>query len=219
MRRTIAKHDEEKASEANRRARILTDNDALKDQRKALQEELNAARTALKEGAGTTGDLETAREQVRQLEKEKTSLEKSNANMKKDFEFTRQQYQNASTVAADSASQVMDLESEITTLKSAASDEKRKLRETNFSNDRERYLAHIQQLQGEVASRDAILQRKEEELKTIKRGRGVATRASSVQPGSPRMGGIGAAAPGSRGSSPVPGLLSVGRMSALRHER
>ena len=219
MRRTIAKHEEEKASEATRRARLLSDHDALKEQRKAVQEELNAARTALKEGAGTTGDLEIAREQVRQLEKEKASLERSNTNMKRDFEFTRQQYQIASTRAADSASQVMDLESEITILKSAASDEKRKLRETNFSNDRERYLAHIQQLQGEVASRDAILQRKEEELKTIKRGRGVATRASSVQPGSPRMGGIGAVAPGSRGSSPVPGLLSVGRMSALRHER
>ena len=216
MRRTITKHDEEKTAEAVRRTKLLGEVESLQQQRRALQEELTAARTTIKEGGGTTGELEVAREQVRRLEKEKTSLEKSNANMKKDFEFTRQQYQNASTAAVEAASQVTDLEAEIATLKVAASDEKRKLKETNFSNDRERYLAHIAQLEATVASRDYVLQRKEEELK-IKRGRGVQTRSNSVQPSSPRLtAGI---APGSRGSSPVPGLLSVGRMSALRHER
>lgn len=215
-RRQIKKFEVDKEADAARRAKLMADNGTLKEEKRKLQTELSEVRSALKEGGGTAAEIEIAKEQVRQLEKEKSTIEKSYNNMKKDFEFVRQQYQNASTAAAESASQVQGLEEEINHLKIAASDEKRKLKETNFTNDRDRYLNHISQEQALSFSLNAQLQRKDDELRTMRRGRGVQTRANSVQPGSPRLGGIG---PGSRGSSPVPGLLSVGRMSALRHER
>jgi hypothetical protein len=113
--------------------------------------------------------------------------------------------------------QVSELESLITDLKRQASDEKRRLKELNYKNDLEQHLARVLNLELMLKNRDTMLQRKEEELKALRKGRGVATRGSSVQPGSPRLAG-------SRAGSPAPGLLApsthvVNRASALRHER
>ena len=215
MRHSINKHGQEKAAEAIRRDKILSDIQGLKEERRALQEQLVAARATITGGGGTSADIETAQQQIRLLQKENASLLKSNENMKKDFDFTRQQYQNASTAAAESAAQNTELEEEVSKLRITASEEKRKLKEMNFTKDRNRYLDHIERSDATIRTLEKTVQRKEDELRTAKRGRGVQTRASSAQPGSPRLVGVGA---GSRGSSPVPGGLTVGRMSALRNE-
>ena len=188
-----------------------------KEQFTLLRVELTEARGALKAGGGSAADMENAKEEVRRLSEKNVALEKSNANMRKDFEFTRSQYQEASTRAAEFAMQVSELESQMAELKRQASDEKRRLKEINHKKEVEQHLARIIELELVLKQRDTILQRKEEELKAVKKGRGVATRGSSVQPASPRAGG-------SRGGSPAPGLLTpatyaVNRASALRHER
>jgi chromosome segregation ATPase len=207
----------EKESIEKRHEKLSADTTALKEQNALLRGELEEARDALKASGGPVADMEIAKEEVRWLTGKNLSLEKSYANTRKDFEFTRSQYQEASTKAAEFANQVKELESQSTDLKREASGEKRKLKELNYKNDLGQHLERILELELTLKNRDSMLQRKEEELKAMKKGRGVATRGSSVQPGSPRPAG-------SRAGSPAPGLLTPGthavnRASALRHER
>jgi chromosome segregation ATPase len=217
LRRENQKLQIEKESIEKRNGKLSADNIALKDQYMQLRSELLEAREAIKAGGGAVADIEIAKEEVRRLTDKNMSLEKSNANTRKDFEFTRSQYQEASNAAAELATQVKQLESQSTDLKHRASDEKRRLKELNYKTDLEQHITRILELELLLKNRDTILQRKEEELRTLKKGRGVATRGSSVQPGSPRLAG-------SRAGSPAPGLLgpgtyAVSRASALRHER
>ena len=207
----------EKETIEKKQEKMSTEIFGWREQLTQLRIELTEAREALKAGGGLVADLEIAKEEVRRLTEKNLSLEKSYANMGKDFEFTRLQYQEASTKAVEFATQVSDLESQSADLKRQASDEKRRLKEINYKADIEQHLARVRELELLLKQRDTILQRKEEELKAMKKGRGVATRGSSVQPGSPRPAG-------SRGGSPAPGLLppgihAVNRASALRHER
>jgi chromosome segregation ATPase len=207
----------EKEGIEKRHEKIAADSTVLKEQYAHLRGELQEAREALKAGGGSVAEMEMAKEEVHRLTEKNASLEKSYANMRKDFEFTRSQYQEASTAAAESANHVRELEAQSTDLKREASDEKRRLKELNYKADLERHLARVLELELILKNRDTMLQRKEEELKAVKKSRGVATRGSSVQPGSPRP-------TGSRGGSPAPGLLgpsshAVNRASALRHER
>ena len=207
----------EKENIERRQEKLSADSLTLKEQLTQVRAELTEARGALKAGDGPVADLESAKEEVRRLTEKNLSLEKSTANMRKDFEFTRQQYQEASTRAAEFATQISELESQRTDLTRQASDEKRRLKELNYKTDLEQHLARVLELELNLKNRDTMLQRKEEELKAMKKARGITTRGSSVQPGSPRL-------TGSRGGSPAPGLLGPGthvvnRASALRHER
>lgn len=217
LRRENQKLQMEKESTEKRHEKLLAENTALKEQCAQLRAELLDVREAVKTGGGSVADIETAQEEVRRLTEKNLSLEKSYANVRKDFEFTRSQYQEASTKAAEFATQVSELESQNADLKRQASDEKRRLKQLNYKTDLEQHLARVFELELIVKNRDTILQRKEEELRVLKKGRGVATRGSSVQPGSPRLAG-------SRAGSPGPSLLgsgmhAVNRASALRHER
>lgn len=217
LRRDNQKLQMEKEDIEKRHEKIAADSTGLKEQYAHLRGELQEAREALKAGGGSVAEMEVAKEEVRRLTEKNASLEKSYANMRKDFEFTRSQYQEASTAAAESANHVRELEAQSTDLKREASDEKRRLKELNYKADLERHLARVLELELILKNRDTMLQRKEEELKAVKKSRGVATRGSSVQPGSPRP-------TGSRAGSPAPGLLglsshAVNRASALRHER
>ena len=183
----------------------------LKEQQLVLETQLKHARTVL--GSSTIPEvaaLESANAETAQLSADKVHLEKRLANLTKDFEFTRQQYQLASTAAAENASALYDLQAEVVTLKVQASGEAARLRQLNLSTESQVHLERAKQLEATLKEREEILQKKEEELRDLKRGRGLATRASSA-PRSPRLG--------SRASSPMPGLLAgnAGRGgSALR---
>jgi chromosome segregation ATPase len=217
LRREYQTLQAEKDGIEKRREKVSVDNAALKEQCAQLRAELYESREALKAGGGPVAEMELAKEEARRLREKNDSLERSYANMRKDFEFTRSQYQEASTAAAESANHVRELEAQSTDLKREASGEKRRLKELNYKADLEQHLARVLELELTLKNRDTMLQRKEEELKALKKARGVATRGSSVQPGSPRL-------TGSRGGSPAPGSLwpsshVVNRASALRHER
>lgn len=201
---------------ASARARSLHETqslemDRLRQQQGALEIALKDAQTALVTATGPeAAALESARAQTIQLAAEKAQLEKRLGSLTKDFEFTRQQYQLASTAAAESASALSDLQMEASALRGQASGEAARLRQLNLSTENEAHLERARQLEATLKERDELLQRREEELRDLKRGRGLATRASSA-PRSPRLG--------SRASSPTPGLLagSAGRGgSALR---
>lgn len=185
--------------------------DRLKERQRGLETELKVTRTMLVSSAvPEIATLESAKAQAVQLATDKMQLEKRLASLTKDFEFTRQQYQLASTAAAENASALSVLQTEVAALKVQASGEAARLRQLNMSTENQAHLERAQQLEATLKERDDVLHKKEEELRELKRGRGLATRASSA-PRSPRLG--------SRASSPMPGLLagSAGRGgSALR---
>ena len=214
---SLQKLQAEKDVVQKRLEKSLADNLALKEQQVRQMAELATSRQELVAGGGAMAEVEAARAEARSHLEKNASLEKSIANIRRDFEFTRQQYQEASTAAAENGSRVLELESENAQLQRQATDEKRKLKELNFKADVQRYLSRIDELELMLQTRDTMLQRKEDELKAIRKGRGVSTRGTSVQPGSPKPSG-------SRGGSPAPGLLAPGvhapnRASALRNER
>lgn len=230
LRREKAILESDRLASNNKKERVSTENLSLRDERRQLQEQLQTARTDLKEGGGTTADLEAMREAHNKLEKERDSLLKSNENIRKDFEFTRQQYQLASSTAADLASQLSEKEAENAKLAKQASDEKRRLRELNTIEHEKQHRAAVIRLEEQVASMEKLLIKKEDELERARRGRGVQTRAGSAQPqpGSPRLVGRSG---DSRGASPIPGMVDTrhvyggavlgaggGRTSALRRE-
>ncbi|KAL9617279.1 MAG: hypothetical protein Q9160_007906 [Pyrenula sp. 1 TL-2023] len=226
--------ESKKAASDSMRERLSSENVSLREQRAQLQNDLHAAQLALKEGGGTTADLESLREANEKLQKERDSCQKSIEHTKRDFEFTRQQYQHASSTASDLASQSAENEAEIAKLKIQASDEKRRLREMNVNEHEKQHRVAVIRLEDQVATMEKLLMKKEEELERARRGRGVQTRAGSAQPqpGSPRLVGRGGGE--SRGASPIPGMLgdsrlgyahgsggigvSGGRTSALRRE-
>ena len=183
----------------------------LKAKQQVLERDLKDSRTVLMSPTvPEVAALERAKAEISQLLADKAQMEKRLVSQTKDFEFTRQQYQLASTAAAENASALFDLQTEVTALKIQATGEAARLRQLNMSTENQAHLERARQLEATLKEREDILQKKEEELRELKRGRGLATRASSA-PRSPRLG--------SRASSPMPGLLagSAGRGgSALR---
>ncbi|KAL9114751.1 MAG: hypothetical protein Q9227_001430 [Pyrenula ochraceoflavens] len=213
------------AASETKRERLVAENSILKDQRTALNNDLNAAREQLKAGdAGPlAGDIEATREKIASLERERDNAIKSAESVKKDFEFTRQQYQTASNAAADHANSITELEAKVARLEKEASDEKRRIKDMNAKEEVRQERARTERLEGELKMMEKVLARKEEELERAKNGRrGVQTRASSVQPpgaASPRLvarGGGAGADVGSRGTSPLPGAVMDGPGPGLR---
>ena len=196
-------------SNKTRQEKTNEDNTALRQKHTEFQKQLTAIREEIKAGGGDAVLLETAREEARTALTKSTLLEKSLENTRKDFEFTRTQYQNASTRATELAGQVAELEAENSVLTKLASDEKRRLKSINHEEATNRYLAKIEQLELERKSRDVMLKRVEEENRHLKQSRGVQTRGSSVQPpASPGMErGHSSRGTRSRHSSPAPNLV------------
>lgn len=178
----------------------------LKDERTQLKRDLETARESLKVGGGSTAELEVAHEENRRLSAENASLRRKTEYEKNQSEYTREQYQTASTVAAQSGNEIRQLRQDNEALKRKVAGEASRLREINLNNDDTRHLSRISELEELVATRESLLNRKETELREIRKNR-PSTRATSLQPRSPKLTAT------SRTSSP--GLVSRG--SQLRH--
>lgn len=188
---------------------------ALKERNANLDSDLRISREMLQ--ASTTpglAEFERANGEIRRLQAENANFEKKLAAMKTDFDFTRTAYQTASSAAVESANQVTMLETEMAALRTKASSTVVEIAEINQRTENDALRNETIRLEATLAEREEILRRKEEEIKELRRGRGIGTRGSSVLPGgSPR---------GSRGASPVAGepMLRVGSKglgSSLRY--
>lgn len=187
----------------------------LKDERSQLKAELEGVRQELKDGGGSLGELETAREEIRRLTRENASLERKADYEKNQAEYTREQYQTASTVAAQAGNELRQVRDENEALTRKVQGNAVQLREMNIKNDATRHLARIAELELILASRDDLLRKKEDELRDIRKNR-PSTRSTSTQPRSPKW------AAGSRPTSPGLGHNGngnglAGRGSALRY--
>ncbi|KAI1975430.1 hypothetical protein LOZ04_001248 [Ophidiomyces ophidiicola] len=182
----------------------------LNEEKSALYKDLEDARNALKSGGGLMADLETAREEIRALSKEKASLERISQQDRSQSEFTRQQYQNASTAAAQSSLEARQLKDQIEELKRKSSDEASKLKELRLHNNEKKHLDRVSELEKLLSLREKLLATKEEELREMRKNRPT-TRSTSTQPRSPKFSSS------SRPESPAPGSSNtVGRGSVLR---
>lgn len=186
----------------------------LKEDRSNLRQELEEARQELKNGGGTMADLETAREEIRRLTKENASLERKADYTQSQTEYIREQYQTASTVAAQAGNEARQLREENETLTRKVAQNIVRLHEISNETASVRDIARIEELEMILAARDDLLHRKEEELREIRKNR-PSTRSTSTQPRSPKW------AAGSRPTSPGVNLNGNGnglasRGSALR---
>lgn len=178
----------------------------LKDERTQLRHDLETARSSLKVDGGGVAELEHAREEIRRLEKENASLTRKADYEKNQAEYTREQYQTASTVAAQSGNEIRQLREENNELRRKVAGEVCRLKEINLKNDESIHLSRIAELEVLLASREDLLSMKEAELREIRKNR-PSTRSTSIQPRSPKLNA------NSRPSSP--GFVSRG--SNLRH--
>ena len=202
------------AAESNktRAERTMEATTKLKEQVTQLKTELSTARDDLKKEGGDITGLEEAREETRGAKDKAMLMERSLENTKRDFEFTRQQYQDASNRAAELATSNIELEEQVEKLKILASDEKRRLHQMNINTAQKRDQAEIEKLELEKKGMSVLIRKMEEEIKTSKKGRtGVQTRGSSAQPtGSPSVHGT-------RSRQGSPAISTV--MSASRDAR
>lgn len=175
-----------KMAAEQRAERQRDENSKLKDERSELKKELDEARQALKAGGGSMAELESAREEIRRLSKENASLGRRAEYEEKQVEYTREQYQNASAAAVQSASELRQLQEEVESLRRKADGEATRLKELNMKSDSERHLARIAELEATLASQEDLLRRKEDELREIRKNR-PSTRSTSA-PRSPKWG-------------------------------
>ncbi|CAI7652125.1 unnamed protein product [Penicillium glandicola] len=189
---------------------------SLKEERTELKRELDEARQALKNGGGSSAELETAREEIRRLAKENLDLERKAEFEKNQAEYTREQYQTASTAAAQSGTQNRHLTAENEKLKRKAESNAVQLRELHMKDESVRHLARIEELELTLSTRDEFLRRKEDELREIRKNR-PSTRSTSTQPRSPKWAGSRPTSPGVGHNGNGNGGGLGGRGSALRY--
>ncbi|KAJ5262807.1 hypothetical protein N7505_006031 [Penicillium chrysogenum] len=188
---------------------------SLKEERAELKRELDEARQALKDGGGSPAELETAREEIRRLAKENSNLERKAEFEKNQSEYMREQYQTASTAAAQSGTESRHLAAENERLKRKAESNAVQLSELHMKDESVRHIARIEELELILATRDEFLRRKEDELREIRKNR-PSTRSTSTQPRSPKWAGSRPTSPGVGNNGNGNGGIG-GRGSALRY--
>ncbi|KAL4771775.1 class II histone deacetylase complex subunits 2 and 3-domain-containing protein [Aspergillus nidulans var. acristatus] len=204
-------------TKANYEQRIKKQNEEiikLKDERAQLKQDLDQAREALKTGGGDMAELEKAREEIRRLTTENAALERKADVANKQAEYTREQYQTASNAAAHSGNELRTLRDENEVLKRKVAGEATRLRELNIQNDESRHLTRIGELESLLSVREDLLQKKEDELREIRKNR-PSTRSTSTQPRSPKLNANNYSRPTSPGINNN-GSNFPGRGSALR---
>jgi chromosome segregation ATPase len=185
----------------------------LKEEKATGDAELSAAREALSTSAiPEIAELNTLKGELNTAREENKRLEKRIASMQNDLEYMRTNYQQASSAAAEAANEINDLKSELATAQRKASENAVRIHEIQASDEIKQHLSRIDELETEKAEMERELEKKSEELRTLMNGRR-STRGTSV-PHSPRMGTMSPSTRpmarvlsgvGSRGNSPAPG--------------
>jgi hypothetical protein len=189
----------------------------LKAEREDLKGQLEEVRKTLKDGGGSPAELEALREEIRRLTDENSILEHKAKFEQGQTEYIRDQYQTASTTAAQSGTENRQLTIENEELKRQVEGNMVRLHEINTKNTSARHVARIEELETTLALRDEFLRKKEDELREIRKNR-PSTRSTSTQPRSPKWAGSRPTSPGvgQNGNGNGNGGLS-GRGSALRY--
>ncbi|KAL8772797.1 MAG: hypothetical protein Q9209_002142 [Squamulea sp. 1 TL-2023] len=209
--------DESLASALQRIISQNTDLAALKASKKQLEVDLDLARKDLLTTPHQNPDITRitiAESSAREALTAKESLTKKVASLISELEFIRLEYQKASTSAVEFDAQVNTLTSQLEAANRKASGEAVRLATVNRDNAVKEAKREARQWKSMYEEREKVARREREEIETLKgrKGRGgVVTRGGSVQPGVGGVGvGQGKSPRGSRGGSPLGGVVGVG---------
>ncbi|KAH0559329.1 hypothetical protein GP486_004155 [Trichoglossum hirsutum] len=180
---------------AIRRDQMTTEILKLKEERASVEALLKQARADLI-GSSRPGvaELAKAREEARGEAAERRRLEQKVESMTRDLDFFRAQYQEASSAAVEARSELHILRNDNEIFKRKASGEAVKLRQMATSTENEMHLRRILELEAILKERNEHLRRKEEEVKSQARGKGIMARRSST-PRSPKPSRAGSPNP------------------------
>ena len=196
---------EQRIQSLNTRQQSLLE--AKEDLRRKLTESQAYLTTHPDEHIGARAQTQAKLEET---ELEMVNLKKTYSNLGTTFEFTRQQYQDASTRAAELSREVETLTGEMAELRRLADGNAVAIQRMQQEDTSKLLGEEVDALKAALKQRDAMIFRLEGDNLELKRGRaGVQTRGSSQQPRSPRGGG-------SRGVSPAPGFLGGGGNAMVR---
>lgn len=178
----------------------------LKEEKTTMQTELNAARTAMSGSAiPEVAELGKKDEEIRSLRETIERQEKKTASAEKLVEFVREEYQKASTAAADANNELSTKDAIIADLSRKADDNRVICAQAQAASEREESDLRISELEALLQDREDELVRKREELKvrsSRRETRGVSVpRSPAIMP-SPRVVGSR-----SRAGSPAVGEL------------
>jgi len=193
-----------------------------REQKVADDAELAAARSRLASSAiPEVAEMAQVAEAVRVIQSENERLARRFESSKKDAEFAREQYQQASSAAGESARELAALKEETAALRDKAHENTVRVHEIYHSSEVQQHLDKIKELKTEKEALESDLEKKIDEVKMLMSGRR-GMRGNSV-PRSPRMGSASVMSPGpqraigrvitsgnrSRGNSPAPGEVQV----------
>lgn len=186
----------------------------LKEEKTAMQDELNAARTALTgSDIPQVADLAKKDEEIRTLRETIAKQEKKIADADNNVEFVKQQYQQASTAALTASSELEAKDEIIADLTRKADDNRVICAQAQAASEKEESDQRISELEALLQDREDELARKREELKvrgTRREMRGGSVPRSPAMVASPRVTGSR-----SRAGSPAVGELGLGRDDAV----
>ncbi|KAK8173403.1 class II histone deacetylase complex subunits 2 and 3-domain-containing protein [Phyllosticta citrichinensis] len=185
----------------------------LKEDKVTLEESLAEARTALETSAiPEIAQQDRVRRERDEALKSVEKLKRAQENQSREMDFIREQYQSASSSAAECSAEKNSLTQRVRDLERMVASEVERAKKLSLSSANQAWRDEVDKLQAQLRDRDDMIRRQSEELKTMRPRQGVGTRAGSV-PRSPRIVGGG---PGSRGGSPAPSGLG-GRVERLRN--
>lgn len=209
------RHDHRELEESNQKLNSkfqarATEIISLKEKIRSLEEGIAQAREDLvSSGDADIARLAKAEEASRASVAEAEKSNKKINSLNSELDLIRGIYQQASTQVTDLGAQNSELSRKLEVAERQAQGEFVKMRRSVEAQALKKANDKAQMAKSQVADRDRLLRRKDEEILELKgrRGRGVMTRQGSAQPGagtrSPR---------GSRGGSPLPnsGITQVG---------
>lgn len=185
-----------------RMTRLNTEVVQLKDERKALRQELQEARAALLDsGKPDLVKMEEFRSQNAKMKDELAAIRRQLENTKSEAAYALNAYQTATREGGDRSKEAEELRRLNEELKRKADERAIKLRELQYENQTKVKDQQVDKLKHLLAEREERIRRLELERNSIgyKGGRPLGTRATSV----PRRGSPST----SRTSSPGPGAL------------
>ncbi|KAL8858553.1 MAG: hypothetical protein Q9178_004847 [Gyalolechia marmorata] len=156
---------------------LTADQTSLKASKKQLEIDLDQARKDLLTTPHANPDITRialAESHARDALAAKESLLKKVTSLSSELEYTRAEYQNASTSAVELAEQVRSLESQLEIANRKASGEAARLATLNRDNAVQDARKEVRQLKAMMEERERVCRRKEEEIAELKgrRGRG-----------------------------------------------
>ena len=132
----------------------------LRESQARLEAELREAREALiSSSVPEKATLERAQAKSRQAQAETTRLEKRLASMQQDFDFTRTQYQAASTAAAEASVELAAVRQRNVVLEQLGTGEAIRSRDATIVKQNEMYQEEVRRLQLTIDERETFARR------------------------------------------------------------